>query len=190
MEEMFEVLDSNGVFTGEVASRAVCHAQGLWHRAVVVFLLNSKNQVLLQKRSLTKRIWPGQWDVSSGGHVLAGELGFEAALRECREELGVSLQPTDLTFIGGCISAERQGDIFNQHFNDFFVARKDLALSDFTLQPEEVSEVKWVDEDDIVRDIKEGYRGITDKTGCWDYLVKYYEWQKSAKLSANENYVL
>ena len=45
-----------------------------------------------------------------------------------------------------------------------------------TLQPEEVAEVKWVDQEEITRKIRNNYDGITDKQGCWDYLLKYYEW--------------
>lgn len=50
MEEYFDVLDEKGKYTGEVETREKCHKEGLWHKAVVVFIVNSKNQVLLQCR--------------------------------------------------------------------------------------------------------------------------------------------
>ena len=51
MEEIFDVLTENGEFTDETATREECHKKGLWHRATVVFVMNSKNEILLQQRS-------------------------------------------------------------------------------------------------------------------------------------------
>ena len=123
MEEYFDVLNEKGEYTGKIESREKCHREGLWHKAVVVFIINSKGQVLLQKRSANKKLWPNTWDVTAGGHVLAGEFGFQSILRECEEELGIKLNKND-----------------------------------------------------IIAKIKDNYNGITDKEGCWEYLIKYYEW--------------
>lgn len=51
-----------------------------------------------------------------------------------------------------------------------------MDASKLKLQEEEVSEVKWIDKDEIIGKIKDNYNGITDKEGCWKYLIKYYEW--------------
>ncbi|MCI9246880.1 MAG: NUDIX domain-containing protein [Clostridia bacterium] len=99
MEEYFEVLNEKGEYTGEVETREKCHKEGLWHKAVVVFIINSKNQVLLQKRSETKKLWPNMWDVTAGGHVLEGEMGFQALIREAKEELGIDLQKQNISEI-------------------------------------------------------------------------------------------
>ena len=64
----------------------------------------------------------------------------------------------------------------NKHFNEYYIANKDLDETKLKLQLEEVSEVKWIDEDEIISKIKDNYNGITDKEGCWEYLIKYYEW--------------
>ena len=80
MEEYFDVLDENGEFTNRVESREKCHKDGLWHKAVALFIINSKNQVLLQKRSANKRLWPNLWDITAGGHVLTGEFGFQSLI--------------------------------------------------------------------------------------------------------------
>jgi len=55
MEEYFDVLNENGEYTGQIESREKCHKEGLWHKAVTVFIINSKGQVLLQKRSSNKK---------------------------------------------------------------------------------------------------------------------------------------
>lgn len=176
MEELFDVLNERGQYTGEVENREKCHKNGLWHKAVVAFIINSKNQVLLQKRSKNKKLWPNTWDVTAGGHVLTGEFGFEAAIREAKEELGIDLNKESMTFIGSAISTNIKGDIINNHFNEFYIVNKDLDETKLKLQEEEVSEVKWIDKDEIIERIQDNYNGITDKEGCWTYLIKYYEW--------------
>lgn len=88
MDEMVDVLTETGKFTDNVEMKQLCHKKGLWHKAVAVFIINSKKQVLLQKRSKNKKMWPDMWDISAGGHVLAGEFGFQAIIREIKEELG------------------------------------------------------------------------------------------------------
>ena len=50
MEEIFDILDENGVETGKTATRKEVHEKGLWHRAVYGFIFNEKGDVLLQKR--------------------------------------------------------------------------------------------------------------------------------------------
>ena len=87
MKEYFDVLTENGEYTDRIETRDECHSKGLWHKAVAVFIINSKNQVLLQKRSANKKLWPNLWDISAGGHVFAGEFGFQAIIRENKEEL-------------------------------------------------------------------------------------------------------
>lgn len=178
MEENFDILDEKGRYTGKTAARDECHQQGYWHKAVAIFIINSQNQVLLQQRSATKKLWPGMWDVSAGGHVLAGEFGFQVAIRECREELGLELDRQDLTFIGATTSTNLKGDVTNNHFNEYYIVHQDLDPKDLQLQTEEVSEAKWIDRDEIVSRIQNHYEGITDKEGCWEYLIEYYKWQE------------
>ena len=52
-------------------------------------LFNSKGELFLQKRAMTKDLLPGYWDTSVGGHVSPGESPEEALKRETFEELGL-----------------------------------------------------------------------------------------------------
>ena len=52
MEELIDVLDENGVKTGEVLTRKEVHKRGLWHRAIAVAIINEQNEILIQQRSL------------------------------------------------------------------------------------------------------------------------------------------
>ncbi len=181
MGEYFDVINEKGEYTGKVESREKCHKEGLWHKAVAVFIVNSKGQVLLQKRSAKKKMWPNMWDITAGGHVLAGEFGFESIIREIKEELGTDINKNDITFIGSSLSSNKKGDVINNHLNEYYIVSKDVDETKLILQEDEVSEVKWMDKDEIVKRVLNKYDGITDKEGCWEYLVKYYEWLDSKK---------
>ena len=182
MSEYFDVLNEKGEYTGKIETREKCHKEGLWHKAVVVFIINSKNQVLLQKRSAKKKLWANMWDITAGGHVDKGEFGFQAVLRECQEELGIQLNKNDITFIGATTSINVKGDIINKHFNEYYIANKEIDLNSIKIQEDEVSEVKWVEKDEIIKRIQNNHENITDKEGCWEYLIKYYEWNENNQL--------
>lgn len=173
--ENFDVLNEMGEFTGSVASREECHKKGLYHKAVVVFIVNSKNEVLIQQRSSNKKLWPNKWDITAGGHALAGEFGYEAVIREAKEEIGIDINVSDLIFIGCTISHNEQGDIINNHFNEFYIVKKDLNIEDINLQLEEVQDIKWISKENIIKMIKERNENLTTKWSCWDYLQKYLE---------------
>lgn len=174
--EYFDVLDERGQYTGKIETRGECHEKGLFHKAVALFIINSRNQVLLQKRSSSKRAWPNCWDISAGGHVLAGEFGFEAVIRECEEELGLLIQEKDPLFIGAVTSCTTTPHDIHNHYNEFYIVRKDLEVDSLKLQTSEVSDVCWFERADIVQKIQQHDPKLTEKEGCWEYLLKYYEW--------------
>ena len=89
-EEYFDVVNERDEVTGQV-TRSEVHRLNLRHRAVHVLLFNTRGELFLQQRSLTKDNWPGVWDSSSSGHLNAGEDYDACTLREVREELGVRL---------------------------------------------------------------------------------------------------
>ncbi len=89
--------------SGEVMATAgyeETHKHGLRHRSVHMIVLNEKGEVYLTKRSKTKPNFPGYYEGSVAGHVDAGETAERAALRELKEELGVTAQPQDLHELG------------------------------------------------------------------------------------------
>lgn len=68
-KELIDVLDENGVKTGEILPRDDIHKKGLWHRSIVVAIINDKNEILLQQRSKDKEKNAGMWDISVAGHI-------------------------------------------------------------------------------------------------------------------------
>lgn len=175
MEEKFDVLNELGEFTGEVATRYECHKRGFWHRAVYAFIINKQGDILLQKRSNSKKLWPNLWDVTVGGHVDAGEFGRQALIRESKEELGIDIDDNDIKYLVGSTSTNVQGDIINNHYNECYLITKDIDISTIKLQPEEVAEIRFFSKDEILKRISNNYEGLTEKTGAWNFLVKILE---------------
>ena len=96
-DEIFDVVDALDRVISQATRREV-HAQGLLHRAVHILILNSSGEVFLQKRSMAKDTHPDCWASSASGHLDAGEDYLSAAIRECKEELGVSFQEFEFLF--------------------------------------------------------------------------------------------
>ena len=170
MEEKIDVLNELGEFTGKIATREECHKKGLWHRAVYAFIINDEGDILLQRRSGNKKLWPNMWDVTVGGHVKTGEFGRQALIRECKEELGIEINDNDIKYLVGSTSINEQGDIINKHYNECYLITKNIDMSDIVLQKEEVSEVRYFSKDELLKRISNNYEGLTTKTGPWNFL--------------------
>ena len=110
--------------------------------------MNDAQQLLIQKRSPTKDLYPNVWDISVAGHVDAGQTSLETAVREIQEEIGVTVQPEQLHFLGSMhqeISQKQGGsDILHREIQDVFLITLNLDPSSLTLQPEEVTEIKYI----------------------------------------------
>ncbi len=130
--------------------RQVAYQKGLTHRLIRIFLVNDKNQVLMQFRSKDEDTFPETWDQSAGGHVDEGEDYETAAYRELQEELGVKdveLEQIDKFFTDG-----QYGHKIIKRFNTVFKAK--YNKDDFVLQTEEIEIVKWWDIDELLEEIK------------------------------------
>jgi 16S rRNA (adenine1518-N6/adenine1519-N6)-dimethyltransferase len=96
--EIFDVVDVDDRVTGQL-SRHEVHRQRLLHRAVHVFVFNSRGDLFLQRRSRWKDTHPLRWDSSAAGHVNTGQTYAETAPREVEEELGVSASVEEIASI-------------------------------------------------------------------------------------------
>ena len=158
MTEYIDIVDENGEPTGDVIDRETAHSKGIRHRTAHVWLLrnnNDKVQILLQKRCQTKSSYPGCYDISSAGHIPSGVDYIQSALRELNEELGIIASPEELIYCGDRkIVSDKV--FFGREFHDrqvskVFIMWKDIDESGFSLQKEEVDEVRWFDLDECIR---------------------------------------
>ena len=108
MTEYFDEVDENDRVLG-VITREEAHKKNIRHRAVHVFVQNTRGQWLLQRRSSGKDLDPLKWTTSCSGHVDAGETYIHAAIRECSEELGIKISECDLKEIFRCSPCAETG---------------------------------------------------------------------------------
>lgn len=98
-QELLDVVDEQDRVIGR-ATRKEIHEKGLLHREVHVYLFNSNGDILFQKRGQDVDTFPGLLDASVGGHVELGDRYEETALKELREETGMTAVVADLIPIG------------------------------------------------------------------------------------------
>jgi isopentenyl-diphosphate Delta-isomerase len=133
-EDIFDIVNEHDEVVGR-APRSEVHARGLLHRAVHVFVFNSRGEVFLQKRSMKKDRQPGVWDSSCSGHVDSGEDYDQTAMRELREEIGLSLNapPARLFKVDACADTDAE----------FVWAYQCRSDGPFRLAPDEIETGDW-----------------------------------------------
>ncbi len=162
--ELLDLCDENGVYAGHVKERTMVHRDGDRHRTVHIWVVRKKADgridVLLQKRSRNKDSYPGCYDISSAGHIPAGEEYETAALRELREELGIEAGKEDLRFIG--IHEGYIEDVFwGREFKDYeisavYLYEKPVEISGLILQESEVEEAVFMDYEKAFEKMQDG----------------------------------
>ena len=141
-DELFDIVNERDEVIGR-APRSEVHARGLLHRAVHVLVFNARGDVFLQKRSMLKDRQPGVWDSSASGHVDSGEDYDACAVREVREELGVTLMQTPERLFKFDASAAT-----DQEFVWVYRAQHE---GPFTLPPEEIERGGWFAPAEVTR---------------------------------------
>lgn len=141
MEEIFETLTPDGKPAG-LAPRSRVHREGLWHRAVNIFLFRPDGRLLIQRRQLSKDVWPGAWDLSVAEHLKPGETYADGAVRGLREELGIT--GVELEPLGGV--AKSFLDIAETGIRDYEFQQSFRGVSDDAVTPDpgEVMEVQTI----------------------------------------------
>ena len=177
MEELIDVLDENGIKTGEILSRSEIHKRGLWHKVIVIAIVNENNQVLMQQRSYNKEKNAGMWDISVAGHISTGQDSLSAAKREINEEVSVNLGYTvdikEFRFMFSYRIEEKVNDNYiDRQFNDFFILRKNgLKEEDIKIQESEVEKVKFVDVSELNNMIEN--KEVVERDALYKELMDY-----------------
>ncbi len=146
--EMWDIYDENRNLTGKLHRRGEPMKSGEYHLVVHVCIFNSKNELLIQRRQPFKSGWPNMWDVTVGGSAIAGDNSQGAAMRETKEELGLTI---DLSKVRPHFTIN-----FENGFDDFYLITQEVEINTLTLQPEEVREVKWVNKEELLQMMEKG----------------------------------
>lgn len=157
--ELLDVVNENNELTGEVLDKEIIHRKGIFHKEVVIWIMNKQGEILLQKRAITKKHNPDKWGLTAG-HVDAGEDVKNAAKREILEEIGVNIE--DLKSI--CITKDEEKHLNCNQYNNCFVYHffviVDYDVNDYKIQEEELSKVEYItleNLDNIVKNKDDNY---------------------------------
>ena len=153
--ELLTRVDEYNKIIGSISRGAAHETPGVFYRTIYVLVKDEKGEILIQKRSTTKDLYPNCWDLSVGGHVNFGKSYEETAVRELGEELGLNVSEQDLVSKGEVIvKLPQSGEFFN--------------IFEYSLKPgetisasqEEVNDTRWMS----IEDIKQS---MVDKSLQW-----------------------
>jgi len=148
-------LDCRGARTGEVIPRDEAHRAGVWHGAfhcLIIYVRDGEGYALFQKRSAKKKIAPGKFDVSVGGHYASGEDAKTAGPREIKEELGLSVSFDELLALGRRIFVYCfDKGVTEYEFQDAFFLPRAVRPETLVLQADEVDGVLEMALEDGIR---------------------------------------
>ena len=143
--ELVDVVDEDDRVIWQ-ATRAEMRRRNLLHRAVYVIVLDGHDRVFVHRRTTTKDIHSGYWDVTIGGVVGAGEDYAAAAAREAAEEIGAAGVPLTPLF------PLRYADASTRLVGRAYLARYDGPL---VLQAEEIAAGAFVPRAEAERVMRE-----------------------------------
>ena len=146
MQDLCQIVDDQDNIIGAKPRNEIDFIND-YFRSSGLWLTNSKNQVLIAKRVLSKDKDPGKWGPAAGGTLEISETYESNAYKEAEEELG--LTNARLT-VGPKMKVTDPRKCFCQ----WFTAECDWSEEQFVLQPTEVEQVRWIDEDAFFEDVR------------------------------------
>lgn len=139
--EKWDIIDEHGNLSGRTVLRGNVRLKpGEYHLVVHIWVVSSDGKILIQRRSDTKKLMPGEW-AATGGAAISGEDSFTAAQRELFEELGIT---SDKNTLKKALRIKRRNSLL-----DIWFIKSDVETSKLKLQESEVAEAKWVTAEEL-----------------------------------------
>ena len=136
MEEYWDLYDEHRKPLGRSVRRGwMSSDDNAFHVVVMIATMDAHGRLLCTLRSPEKHTYPGVWEITAGS-ALSGEDSLSAAVRELREETGITAAPGELRFI----KTVRE----TTAFIDCYFLRRDMDIGDIVLQKGETVSAKWV----------------------------------------------
>ena len=133
--ELLDIYDENRRKTGLTRERSEPLRSGWYDLVVVLMVADSQNRIFCTRRSPEKSVFPGWWE-STGGATRAGEDSRQAAVRELKEETGLTVDPEAPVLLYSW-----KGKAF---FRDVYIIRIDFPIEQVVFQPGETDGAKWM----------------------------------------------
>lgn len=165
-ELLFVVDENNNPLTPQ--PRSLVHAKGYWHRTSHIWILNSQNELLCQRRSLLKDVNPGFWEPFFGGHLAPNVDYLEGAILELNEELGLQIDKDQLKLFK---IYKEQGKKASE-FQGVFLLNWDGDISKIKFEKEEIDELKWFP----LSEVRQFLAKNKDNWSEMGYEKEFFEW--------------
>lgn len=133
MNEILDIVNDNDEVIGQ-AERDRVHREGLVCRLVYVCFYTANREIILQKRSNTKKNDPGKLTTTVSGHVASGQSYLEAAVRETVEESGIEVSADNLKELGVVRADYVQGDYLSNAMRGLFVYEFEGTAADLKVE--------------------------------------------------------
>ena len=147
-EEYVILVNENDEAIGQMP-KLEAHEKAVLHRAFSVFILNSRNELMLQQRAAHKYHSPLLWTNTCCSHQRVGETNIQAGNRRLREEMGFSTDLTDLfRFI---YKAPFDNGLTEHELDHVLIGHYD---GEPEVDPDEVAAWKWMPLDDVKADMR------------------------------------
>lgn len=144
--ELVVLLDDDGRDIGTAPKSSVHGTDTALHLAFSCHVTDEEGRVLVTRRALAKRAWPGVWTNSFCGHPRPGESMTDAVARRARHELGLGLHDLDLALPDFRYRATDASGIVEHEICPVYLARtRDQPV----LNPDEVMDARWVHPDEL-----------------------------------------
>lgn len=160
--ELLDEVNEDNVLTGKKYERQYMHENNICHRHVSAWIMNTEGQILMQRRSFSKKKNPGKF-AKTGGHVDSGETPEKAIQREIFEEIGLEVKENQIQILDIYKSKSKKEKFFGYNF--IFITNK--LEKEFILQKEEVEEVKYFTIEELEKAKKDNNNEFTFYK--WDY---------------------
>jgi len=167
MEEQVILVNEKDEKIG-LMSKQEAHEKALLHRAFSIFVVNDKNELMLQQRALHKYHSPGLWTNTCCSHQRDGESSLEAGRRRLQEEMGFVTPLTEtISFI---YKAPFDNGLTEYEFDHVLVGKYNETP---IINPEEVASWKWMP----LESVKEDIQHSPDKYTVWFKIIfdKFYQ---------------
>lgn len=145
-DELVVLVDDRGNEIGTALKAEVHTSETPLHRAFSCYVFDGAGRVLVTRRALTKRAWPGVWTNAFCGHPAPGESDLAAIDRRARHELGLEIRDVRVVDPGFRYRATDSGGTVE---NELCPVYRATAVSDLDPDPTEVEEWQWMDPVDL-----------------------------------------
>jgi len=145
------IVDETGKIVGE-ETRENIHKKGILHREVHVWFYTLDGRIIFQHRAKNKDTFPDALDATAGGHVDLGMEWLDSAVREVKEETGISANPTNLKYITTVKSKafDPATNNINNVIRKIYAYLYDGNITDLKGDPDEVKDFEWWDIDTVL----------------------------------------